>query len=77
MKRPDYLPKDLDRETIKWLRSYGYCLYLKFIPWCSCHEPRRNIFSGNVARHQSLCDLTLAMAHSLNVSFSWQEPFTA
>jgi len=26
MKRPDYLPKDLDRETMKWLRSYGYCL---------------------------------------------------
>ena len=49
----------------------------RFIPWCSCHEPRRNIFSGNVARYQSLCDLLLAWAESLNVSFSWQEPFTA
>lgn len=26
MKRPDYLPKDLDRETMNWLRAYGYCL---------------------------------------------------
>ena len=26
MERPDYLPVDLDSETIKWLKVYGYCL---------------------------------------------------
>lgn len=26
MERPEYLPKELDKETLTWLRSYGYCL---------------------------------------------------
>lgn len=26
MDRPDYLPKELDKETIKWLRDFGFTL---------------------------------------------------
>ena len=26
MKRPDFLPENLDNQTIKWLKVYGYCL---------------------------------------------------
>ena len=29
MQRPDYLPENLDNQTIKWLRLYGYCLNSK------------------------------------------------
>lgn len=28
MGRPDYLPKELDNDTLKWLRIYGYSLNL-------------------------------------------------
>lgn len=26
MERPEHLPKELDKKTLTWLRSYGYCL---------------------------------------------------
>ncbi|GAA0706091.1 hypothetical protein GCM10008904_14380 [Paraclostridium ghonii] len=26
MNKPTHLPKELDKETIRWLRSYGFCL---------------------------------------------------
>ena len=29
MQRPDYLPENLDKEAMKWLRIYGYCLNYK------------------------------------------------
>ena len=29
MQRPEYLPENLDNQTIKWLRIYGYCLNSK------------------------------------------------